>query len=140
MMLDAGRVKRYREKMAFILERIENLPVDGLSALERDGVYYRLATSIDASMDVIAMMVKDRGWSVGDDYDNIDKIEDLGILPTDLCSSLRTCNGLRNVLIHKYNGVKHQVVFDSIVEVQEIMGQFIEHVEVFLDGHGQATI
>lgn len=121
MTLNADRIQRYNEKMG----------------LERDGVYYRVATAVDASMDVVAMVVKDTGLTVGDDYGNINALVEHGTISKELGAMLKKCNAVQNALIHKYNRIRDDDVLASIVEVQEIMFGFIARVEAFLDEHGR---
>jgi uncharacterized protein YutE (UPF0331/DUF86 family) len=44
-----------------------------------DALFNRLQISVDAAMDVVAMLCKDWGITVKDDYSNIDELETLGI-------------------------------------------------------------
>ncbi|MCK4284641.1 MAG: DUF86 domain-containing protein, partial [Candidatus Lokiarchaeota archaeon] len=66
------RTEQYRRKLEFIIEKISVLP-DNLDEdkFHVDALFYRLQVSIDAAMDVIAMLCKDLGITVKDDYSNI---------------------------------------------------------------------
>ena len=74
--LEKDRHSQYQRKLQWIVQRINELPplIDNDKYYEflLDSLFYRLQTSIDAVMDVIAMICKDFGESVGDDYSNID--------------------------------------------------------------------
>lgn len=67
-----------RRHLGTILESIEELPetTQGLSQLEREGVFHLIRMAVDAAMDVLAMLTKDQGRHVRDDH-NLDVIEDL---------------------------------------------------------------
>ena len=45
-------------------------------------------------MDVVAMLLKDMGEAVEDDYSNITRLSEIGIISMDLADRLRKCNGL----------------------------------------------
>jgi uncharacterized protein YutE (UPF0331/DUF86 family) len=49
--------------------------------LEKYGIFYSIQSIIDAIIDIIAMIVKDLGYSVQDDYSNIDILIGIKKLP-----------------------------------------------------------
>lgn len=130
------RVERYREKIEYIVEAFDQLPPKPEHPIEISGTFYNLHTSIEAAMDIIAMLVKDLGKKVEDDYHNIETLTDLGIIDSDLADSLKMCNGLRNWIVHRYNGVDRTLVLESIDEVRDTLFTFIERVEGVLDELG----
>lgn len=130
------RVERYREKIEYIVEAFDQLPLKPEYPIEISGIFYNLHTSIEAAMDIIAMLVKDLGKKVEDDYHNIETLTDLGIIDSDLADSLKMCNGLRNWIVHRYNGVDTTLVLESIDEVRDTLFIFIEQIEGVLDELG----
>ena len=58
-----------------------------------DALFYRLQVAIDVAMDVVAMLCKDLGITVRDDYSNIDELENLNIFQKDLLMNLRRLTG-----------------------------------------------
>ncbi|HIE31902.1 MAG TPA: DUF86 domain-containing protein [Methanosarcinales archaeon] len=130
------RIERYKDKINYIVRNVESIQKDAESELELGGIFYGLHTAIEASMDVMAMLLKDMGEVVEDDYSNIMRLEKIGILSADLADRLRKCNGLRNYLVHRYNSVDDAIVLDSRSEVRDIFYEFIEIVERLLDGFG----
>jgi uncharacterized protein YutE (UPF0331/DUF86 family) len=74
MKFDEERKRRYRSKVGYILEKMYALP-DTASVVDDlvvDGILYRVQTSIDAAMDMAAMLVRDIGIDVSEDYNNIE--------------------------------------------------------------------
>ena len=126
------RVKRYRDKIGYIVEHLEKVTIAPQNDLEKSGIFYELHTSIEAAVDLIAMYIKDRGFQVDDDYSNIDKLAELGI-STELASNLKSCNGLRNRLVHFYDNFDEKLVFNAIDDVKTCLYAWIEVVEGFLD-------
>ncbi len=100
--MDESRLTRYREKMEYVIDALESIR-EPRTQLELSGVFYNLTTSIEASMDLIAMLLRDLGERLEDDYTNVDKLVELGILSGELGENLKRCNGLRNWLVHRYN-------------------------------------
>ena len=128
------RKEQYRRKLEFIIEKILVLP-DNLKEdkFHADALFYRLQVSIDAAMDVIAMLCKDLGITVKDDYSNIDELEKLKIFSSSLLKNLRRWNGLRNVLVHRYNKVEEGLVIKEKEDVVTSLKTFVKDVEVLID-------
>ena len=78
------RLTRYREKIEYIIEALENIPESPERSIEISGTFYNLLTAIESAMDIAAMLVKDLGSIVEDDYANVEKLEDLRIIDTKL--------------------------------------------------------
>jgi len=128
------RTEQYRRKLEFIIEKISVLP-DNLDEdkFHVDALFYRLQVSIDAAMDVIAMLCKDLGITVKDDYSNIDELEKLKIFSSILIKDLRRWNGLRNVLVHRYNKIEKDLVLKEKENVVTTLKTFVKDVEVLID-------
>lgn len=119
------RLARYKEKSDYIVTTIESIPDTLGSDIERSAAYYKLHTSIEAAMDIMAMLLKDLGKDVGDDYTNIQSLEGAKVTTPKLAERLRRCNGLRNYLVHRYNGLDEEIVLDSIEEVKRTLLEFL---------------
>lgn len=65
------------------------------------GVFYNLLTPIESAMDLCAMLVKDLGKRVEDDYSNVEILYELGVIDKELAENLKMCNGLRNWLVQR---------------------------------------
>ena len=128
------RTEQYRRKLEFIIEKISVLP-DNLDEdkFHVDALFYRLQVSIDAAMDVIAMLCKDLGITVKDDYSNIDELEKIKIFNSSIIKDLRRWNGLRNVLVHKYNKIEEDLVAKEKNDVVTTLKTFVKDVEVLID-------
>jgi uncharacterized protein YutE (UPF0331/DUF86 family) len=124
---------RYREKIEYIIEALEQIPEKPERPIEISGTFYNLHTSIESAMDIIAMLLRDLGFRVEDDYSNIEKLVELKVIDEKLGEKLKMCNGLRNWLVHRYNRIDMKIVLDSVDEVKEILMEFIERVEGVLN-------
>jgi len=99
--MDELRNKRYRDKIQHIFDYIQELPIEPKNELEKRGIFYSLHTSIEAMVDLIAMLVKDLGVQVKDDNINISEIIKIKKLNPELGEKLKKANGLRNSLKQK---------------------------------------
>ena len=131
MKFDEERKRRYRSKVGYILEKMYALP-DTASVVDDlvvDGILYRVQTSIDAAMDMAAMLVRDIGIDVSEDYNNIEILCKNEIIDINLADDLRKLNGMRNTIVHKYGSVDAQLVLQNLENIKEILRNFIEIIE-----------
>ena len=131
MKFDEERKRRYRSKVGYILEKMYALP-DTASVVDDlvvDGILYRVQTSIDAAMDMAAMLVRDIGIDVSGDYDNIEILCKNEIIDINLADDLKKLNGMRNAIVHKYGSVDTQLVLQNLENIKEILRNFIEIIE-----------
>ena len=124
---------RYRDKIHYIVDNISNLPLVPKNDLEKRGIFYSLQTSIEAMVDIVAMLVKDIGTIVKDDRENIKNLTQRRNIPAELGEKLLKANGLRNILVHRYNGVDEQIILNSIQEITELLFKWLDIVEGILN-------
>lgn len=131
MELSDERKNRYRSKIGYILEKMYSLPdnITELDELGIEGVLYRVHTSIEAAMDLAAMLVRDIGIDVGDDYDNIDILKEKNIIGAELADELKRLNGLRNAIVHKYGNVDTKLILQNLESIKEILRSFVDVIE-----------
>ncbi len=128
------RRDQYIRKLEFIADKITVLPEnvkDNIFLM--DALFYRLQVSIDAAIDIIAMLSKDLGITVKDDYSNIDELENLYIFPGDFLNEIRRLNGLRNVLVHRYNKIEEELIVSERDHFVEVLKEFIKIVEKLIN-------
>ncbi len=123
------RTVRYREKIDYIVSNLEDIPEEPEGELEIRGIFYNLHTSIEAAMDLVAMILKDKGSKIEDDYRNIEALEESGAITGQLAEGLKKCNGLRNYLVHRYNKMDEDIALGSVGDVRKVLYDFIEVVE-----------
>jgi len=127
------RKERYREKIEYIIEALNEIPPNPERPIEISETFYNLLTAIESAMDISAMLVKDLGERVEDDYSNAETLKKLGIIDERLAEGLKKCNGLRNWLVHRYNKVDEELVLRSVEEVKALLLTFIQKVEDVLE-------
>ena len=124
------RKDQYSRKLEFIIDKISLLPENiEENIFYADALFYRLQVSINAAMDVVAMLCKDLGITVRDDYSNIDELEKLNIFQIELLKNLRRLNGLRNALVHRYNKIEEERIIQEKKNYVDNLKNFVKDVE-----------
>ncbi len=134
------RKDQYSRKLEFIIDKISLLP-DNIeeNIFYVDALFYRLQVSIDAAMDVIAMLCKDLGITVRDDYSNIDDFEKHKIFQTDLIKNLRLLNGLRNALVHRNSKIEEERIIQEKKNYVDNLKKFVKDVEKVINEQVQLS-
>lgn len=130
--MDDLRTKRYRDKINLIINYLKDLPLEPSNELEKRGIFYSLQTSIEAMVDLIAMIIKDMGKEVKDDNSNISVVIAEKKLDPELGVQLRKANGMRNIIVHRYNKFDEKIILDSIKQVKILLFQWLDIVEEIL--------
>lgn len=132
--MDEKRAARYLDKFGHIEERIGDIlnwigeaEVDKKSKL---AVYKATQEAVEAACDLVAMFLKDSGHPPKDDYTNIQKWGEL--MNKNLSECLKIANGLRNRLVHHYNGLNDRLALESIMDVIPCLQEFIKVMKSWL--------
>lgn len=131
--MDELRIKRYRDKINHIVDYIKDLTGEPKNELEKRGIFYSLQTSIEVIIDLIAMLTKDLGIQVKDDNINITEIVKKRNLKSELGENLKKANGMRNIIVHRYNDFEEEIILESVEEIKDLLPKWIEVVEEILN-------
>ncbi len=123
--MEEERIKRYSGKLEYLNQTIEHLKDwtknidskefrDRLELQKQYGIYHAFQIGIDIITDLVAMIVKDLKLIPKDDYSNINIIKNKNIVNLDLAAKLREANGLRNRIVHDYNGLDNEIAYNSL--------------------------
>jgi len=123
------RELKYWRKIALVTEKISDLPKKIDSDLAKDATLFRIQIAIEATIDISAMLVKDHGREVSDDYHNIEMLADLKVISTALSEEIKKLNGLRNAIVHKYNKFEEKHVFEHKEKIVKTLQKFLSAVE-----------
>jgi uncharacterized protein YutE (UPF0331/DUF86 family) len=97
--MNEERRARYKQKLELIQERMQNVSswtvncsVEEFSSdtKTRLATYKALQETVESSLDICAMMLKDMDLLTADDYSNIDKLAQKGILGKDMAGFLKS--------------------------------------------------
>ncbi len=117
--MDEDRRLRYRDKILWIHGRadlIETWITESGNDLKTDtkttlAIFKAFQEITEATMDCISMFLRDNQQPARDDYSNIDRID---LFSPDQKQLLREMNGLRNRIIHRYNGTDESLALAGI--------------------------
>lgn len=130
-----ARIKRYRQKFDFIENRISQLN-EWLWEFEKEAIklacYKAMQDVVDASMDIIAMILKDERETPQDDYTNVTIILKKKIINKTIAESLAEANGLRNRLVHCYNTLSDEIAYNSIRRLLPRIEKFLSLMRTWL--------
>ena len=133
--MEEERIKRYNDKLEYLNQTIENLNdwTEGIDSKEfiqrlelqkQYGIYHAFQIGIEITTDLIAMIVKDIKLIPKDDYSNINLILNKKIIDTDLAARLREANGLRNRIVHDYNGLDNEIAYNRLINLLKLFQGF----------------
>lgn len=135
--MNKERIKRYKEKIAVIEKRRNNIfswiaETDEKSVL---ALYKAFQEVVESFTDLFAMMLKDMGKLVEDDYSNIEALRRTNVINQNQEAILKEANGLRNRLIHEYNGLEQRTAQVSMKEINDEMDDVLKQVRVWIKKH-----
>ncbi len=121
--------KRLMEKIETVVERVEFIEEHLSKEILRDrilrkAIYKEFQEAVEAVSDVCAMVRRGLNSSAKDDYSNIDFLVERDILEEGMGKKLKEANGLRNRLIHEYDGINDKMACYAIRELIEDLRDF----------------
>ena len=124
------RKKRYLKKIENFEKEKEYIQQHEIEddTTER-AILYSFQVSVEITTDIVAMKVKDIGRVVEDDYSNIEKLVEEGIINQKEADLLKRFNGVRNAVVHKYDKLDIEIIknaLDSLDELSEIVYKIAE--------------
>jgi uncharacterized protein YutE (UPF0331/DUF86 family) len=126
-----------QRKLSVILENIRALePIRGLGQEEySQDLYKRKATErllqelIEAAIDINTHMIVGSGHSAPDDYyQSFIRAGEFGIIPRDLAEKLAPSAGLRNRLVHEYDGIDHLITLKAVATTLELYPRYVKEI------------
>ncbi len=132
--MDEKRIARYIDGLSRLRERIEDV-LSWIDEAEDDkksklAVYKAMQEAVETACDMISMSVRDSGIPPRDDYVNIERWGKM--VNEDLSKCLKIANGLRNRLVHHYNGLDDRLAIESIRELLPCLKDFSRVMEKWL--------
>ena len=133
--MDELRRKRYVEKVKHVEKRLSDFEVwksDFFEEKTKLACYKAMQEIIEGCLDIVSMMLKDERELPKDDYTNINMMERRGIIDSTLADALRELNGLRNRIVHEYNGLDDEIALTSMEELIPKIKEFLTVVKEWL--------
>lgn len=126
------RRKRYLEKLEFFEDEFNFIASHEIcdDVTER-ALLHSLQTCSEISMDVVAMLTKDVGLAVGDDYTNIEKLASESIIDMNEMEVLKEYNGLRNSIVHRYGTLDMERVIEGLDGIDKLYQVVVKLAEIY---------
>jgi len=126
---------RYLQKLNELKDRIDfiearlTLKEEFLSnRVLRKAIYKEFQECVEIVFDLVSMIARDEGFFSEDDYTNLERIKEKIGIDEKTTSSLKKAKGLRNVLVHEYDGIIDELAFDSMKNFLPAIKKFHEGV------------
>jgi uncharacterized protein YutE (UPF0331/DUF86 family) len=134
---DADVVRRHLAAIGEALVRLHKHSARSAEDLRRDpdlrwGVERGLQLCAQNALDVATHLVAAAGYDAPDYATALDRLAEMGVLPSDFARRFRSVAGFRNVLVHGYLEVDLELVARLLAERLHDFDVFAEHVERFL--------
>lgn len=131
--MDARRGRRYADKLRHAREALADVVAWSDEAAtdrkSRRAVYKAFQEACEAVSDLAAMLVVDAGITSRDDYLNLDAAAKALPSLVPHLAALKEATGLRNRLVHEYNGLDDGVALEAIGELVPAVDAFLAEVE-----------
>jgi len=101
--------------------------------LERAGVERLLQVAVDLAIDINAhLAVAELGRAPATGRESFHAVGEAGVIDRELAERLAPAAGLRNVLVHRYVDISLELVAQSVGEVLDGFGAYVEQVADFV--------
>jgi uncharacterized protein YutE (UPF0331/DUF86 family) len=95
---------------------------------------YYLTVTVEACLDIAGHLIASEGMRAPRDYkDTFRVLNEAGILPDDLATTMQSLAGLRNLLVHVYWNVDDRMIHESLRSELGDFEAFVAQVMDFLD-------
>lgn len=137
-MIDRTLVEQKLKLMRADLEELAREKPTDVDALLEDSrarhvVEHLLEHIVNRAIDINGHVLVESGKPPPDTYeDSFLKLAELGILPREFAVEIAKSAGLRNRLIHEYDGVNYEVLYDAIGDALRQYPEYITQMIGFL--------
>ena len=94
----------------------------------RKAIYKEFQECVEIVFDLVSMIARDEGFFSEDDYTNLERIKEKIGIDEKTVLLLKKAKGLRNVLVHEYDGIIDELAFDSMKNFLPAIKKFHEGV------------
>jgi len=144
MAINLARVNRYQKKLIFLQQNIirlqEWMEKSPLEKIKKNNdvqslysIYHAAQNAIETMIDIIAMINKDLISITQDRLSNLETLLQKKIIPQDLKDGVTELMGLRNRLVHEYNGIIDEFAWEAILENIETLTKFKKEINLWLN-------
>lgn len=137
------RLKRYNDKFEYLNQSIKYLNewtknvdvkefLEDLDMQKKYGIFYAFQITVEIITDITAMIVKDLKVVPKDDYSNIEILKTKKVITADLVAKIGEANGLRNRIVHDYNGLDEDLAYSNLLKLVKDLKIFEDETKKWL--------
>jgi uncharacterized protein YutE (UPF0331/DUF86 family) len=130
-----GLIRHLRQYLVYLHQTASLTPTTYLTDPHAIGsARYYLVVAIEACLDIAGHVIASEGLRAPRDYkDTFRVLNEAGILPDDLVTTMQSLAGLRNLLVHVYWDVDDAMIYEGLRSELDDFEHFVAHVLDFLD-------
>lgn len=88
---------------------------------------------IENMVDINSVIISEKNLPPPKDYySSFELLGSVNVLPSDFANNLAPCTEMRNRLVHEYDRIDDQIIFDSIPKLLGMVDQYIAYIYEFL--------
>ncbi|NLM30459.1 MAG: DUF86 domain-containing protein [Methanomicrobiales archaeon] len=139
--MDTRIRERILQKAEELIDRIEFIERHFSDAMPGDRIlrkalYKEFQEAVERVTDICALIRQMLRSSAEDDYTNIDYLVDAGVLKPETGRDMRSANGLRDHLVHEYDGINDHAAYAAMQRLMPSMQKFVGEVLAWVDSDG----
>lgn len=130
-----GLIRHLRQYLTYLRQAASLTPTEFLTDPHAIGsARYYLTVSVEACLDIASHIIASEGLRAPRDYkDTFRVLNEAGVLPDDVATTMQSLAGLRNLLVHVYWNVDDAMIHESLRSELDDFERFVTHVLDFLD-------
>lgn len=88
---------------------------------------------VENMVDINSIIISEKNLPPPKDYySSFELLGSANVLPQDFAKNLAPCAGMRNRLVHEYDQIDDQIIFESIPKLLDMVDQYIAYIYEFL--------
>ncbi|MFA5612983.1 MAG: DUF86 domain-containing protein [Methanoculleus sp.] len=129
------RILQKAEELIDRIEFIERHFSDAMldDRILRKALYKEFQEAVEVVTDICALSRRMLRSSAEDDYTNIDYLVDAKVLKPETGRDMKSANGLRNRLVHEYDGINDHTAYAAMQRLMPSMQKFVGEVLAWVD-------
>lgn len=104
-----------------------------IQPMRKFAIYKAVTELVEVISDIMAMILKDMRHGPKDDYNNIEKAKELKIITSTQSETLARSKGLRNRVVHDYNGLDDAIALSGIFELLTPLKEICEVLDKWIE-------
>jgi uncharacterized protein YutE (UPF0331/DUF86 family) len=128
--MNVNRREQYQTKLNFIKNKMYNLPENpNETESSIENFFQTIQTSIEASIEVIAMLCKDLDFEEGDIYTNLDQLRAINVFSPEFVKEMRQLNAMRYLIRQRFTSTDEKLLAEQKIVTIKILDEFVSRID-----------